>query len=420
MPNWIPLSEKSQIEKRLPYFVKSLLESNAPLNDILFHLQKPLRPVWVSPQTKKWKVVDASQLTFYPIVCLSASRVNTKGKNDDEGRTKEEDNTEAEVENECEGSLSRSSSQRSRDYIYVQGAADDQESWSLGLTPEMFWKNVKRILCASKDEIEGVVRDVVNASRQQKIDEVQWGYEIREEFPQKSSALKDTFFFIANSGIAIGSSIEGTTNSVWETFDAVLNCSPWNYAILTPKETTNENDTEKEREGRLRQYIHLPTLEGKKDKNKLSKILPDTLEFIEKHLNCSHRILIHCYQDISTAFCVCLAVFAKYFDLNGERLRSNRTTIDKKLLRSLSLFISKFCPEARPSRAMMNDIHRYFMTPSHLQSRVMQRFFEFKRQQKSQQTETSCQETTKTVDVFSDRQQSIQFVTTSNLPTVQK
>jgi hypothetical protein len=187
----------------------------------------------------------------------------------------------------------------------------------------MFWKNVKRILCASKDEIEGVVRDVVNASRQQKIDEVQWGYEIREEFPQKSSALKDTFFFIANSGIAIGSSIEGTTNSVWETFDAVLNCSPWNYAILTPKETTNENDTEKEREGRLRQYIHLPTLEGKKDKNKLSKILPDTLEFIEKHLNCSHRILIHCYQDISTAFCVCLAVFAKYFDLNG----SDETTL---------------------------------------------------------------------------------------------
>jgi hypothetical protein len=39
--------------------------------------------------------------------------------------------------------------------------------------------------------------------------------------------------------------------------------------------------------------------EGKKDKNKLSKILPDALDFVEKHLNLSHKILIHCYQGLN-------------------------------------------------------------------------------------------------------------------------
>lgn len=33
-----------------------------------------------------------------------------------------------------------------RSWEYIQGAGDDEESWSLGLTPRLFWRNVRHIL----------------------------------------------------------------------------------------------------------------------------------------------------------------------------------------------------------------------------------------------------------------------------------
>jgi hypothetical protein len=63
-----------------------------------------LRPIWINPHTPKWKVADVSELAFYPVICLSVSRVSSDNE-----------------ENQSMG----------REYLYIQGAADDHESWSL-------------------------------------------------------------------------------------------------------------------------------------------------------------------------------------------------------------------------------------------------------------------------------------------------
>lgn len=44
---------------------------------------------------------------------------------------------------------------------YVQGAADDSESWAQGLNPVLFWHNKDKLLAASPNEIEGLIKELL-------------------------------------------------------------------------------------------------------------------------------------------------------------------------------------------------------------------------------------------------------------------
>ena len=41
---------------------------------------------------------------------------------------------------------------------YIQGAGDDSEGWSCGLTPEVFWENKAMLMGASEGSAEGIVK----------------------------------------------------------------------------------------------------------------------------------------------------------------------------------------------------------------------------------------------------------------------
>lgn len=63
-------------------------------------LSKPLRPVWISPDSPTIPHFESNTIDFYPVICLSAS-----------------EHVESGVE-------------RRNGYSYVQGSGDDHESWS--------------------------------------------------------------------------------------------------------------------------------------------------------------------------------------------------------------------------------------------------------------------------------------------------
>jgi hypothetical protein len=47
-------------------------------------------------------------------------------------------------------------------FIYVQGAADDEESWSHGLNSTQFWQNQNKLLeCTQEDELLEVINEIV-------------------------------------------------------------------------------------------------------------------------------------------------------------------------------------------------------------------------------------------------------------------
>ena len=50
---------------------------------------------------------------------------------------------------------------------YIQGAGDDSESWSLGLTPSVFWENKTKIFSTKEEELPELIEELVQQSRAQ-------------------------------------------------------------------------------------------------------------------------------------------------------------------------------------------------------------------------------------------------------------
>lgn len=44
---------------------------------------------------------------------------------------------------------------------YIQGAGDDSESWSHGMTSAVFWKHKRQLLNATKNDIGGLIQELV-------------------------------------------------------------------------------------------------------------------------------------------------------------------------------------------------------------------------------------------------------------------
>lgn len=56
------------------------------------------------------------------------------------------------------------------DYYYTQGSGDDEEIWSCGLTPEMFWEqenNHQRIMQSARQDLSDVIKDIVGEQHRQ-------------------------------------------------------------------------------------------------------------------------------------------------------------------------------------------------------------------------------------------------------------
>lgn len=52
-------------------------------------------------------------------------------------------------------------------YSYFPGAADDEESWACGLTPQLMWRHLRALLAAGPAGIEALVRQLVEEQQQQ-------------------------------------------------------------------------------------------------------------------------------------------------------------------------------------------------------------------------------------------------------------
>lgn len=52
------------------------------------------------------------------------------------------------------------------DRFYVQGAADDEESWARGLTAPMFWAHQRELLDCPQDEMQDLIESVVLRTRE--------------------------------------------------------------------------------------------------------------------------------------------------------------------------------------------------------------------------------------------------------------
>ncbi|GAQ80688.1 initiator tRNA phosphoribosyl transferase family protein [Klebsormidium nitens] len=140
LPLWLSPTEKAAIESRVEGWVEILKTSGADLRPLAGALRKPLRPLWVSQRTVIWlnEVADVSTLPFTPVICLSSSDPVA-----------------------LPGHVAGGGS----GWSYVPGAGDDEESWSRGLSPAAFWRNVHHILDAGPSGCKGAVARLVEEER---------------------------------------------------------------------------------------------------------------------------------------------------------------------------------------------------------------------------------------------------------------
>ncbi|CAM9321435.1 unnamed protein product [Ectocarpus sp. 12 AP-2014] len=138
-PRWLSASEASQIEERMPGWIQGLGNTKGALSERLrSFLKKPLRAVWLSPESRLVEgmlpACSAADLSFTPVICVSASKVITPERH-----------------------------REHHSWTYLQGAGDDEEHWSSGITPEQFWANSERLIGLAKGGDRGAFEGVIAA-----------------------------------------------------------------------------------------------------------------------------------------------------------------------------------------------------------------------------------------------------------------
>ncbi|KAJ9478194.1 tRNA A64-2'-O-ribosylphosphate transferase [Pseudozyma hubeiensis] len=138
-PKWIiPPTEHDQIAARIDGFVELLLDSDLEVPK----LDRPLKPVFVTPQTDLDTIQGSDRMGCTPIVLVSASRFVSDS---------------ADIQIDTKEDLESAG----RDFVYVQGAGDDHENWARGLTPDVFWKHRAQLLHCENAQLEVLVDSIV-------------------------------------------------------------------------------------------------------------------------------------------------------------------------------------------------------------------------------------------------------------------
>jgi len=242
---------------------------------------------------------------------------------------------------------------------YIQGAADDSESWSCGLTPALFWEYKEQLLGAPEEQMENLILHMIHEDQKPKADCL--------------NALK-----IGSTNLYIGTLSESTQV---ESYDAIISCSIACSQIPNSK-VERETSTK---------YLHLPCRDGKLGSRALRSQLPRIPMFIDSLVNCgqSPKILFASSRGKDVSAGTALVVLCLYFDEEctpkAEALQSAlpipsftaskltyvmiddySTTppskpIDKALIRRRLAYITITDPDANPSRSTLQSVHSFLM-----------------------------------------------------------
>ncbi|KAJ3192591.1 hypothetical protein HK101_006274 [Irineochytrium annulatum] len=310
LPSCVSLSEHTQMISRIPAFVERLQTARSIS---LPNLLKPLRPLWIHhPDTSQPPVIppawrDPTRLPFHPLFLVSASRPVPDG-------------------------LDR----RPGGFTYVQGSADDHETWAMGITPGLWWSWREMLTaCATAEECEEVVRGLVGRDL---------------PAPKVSPGRGTPFDWIGDTRIAIGTRAAGAPPACWETFDAVLNCGCEEHAGM-------REEADDAAGGGARRYMFLPIPEGKKGSAALAANVAQGVAFIRAVVEGGGTVLVHCMQGRDRSVCVALCYLIE------EATRGTGRRVTKEVVRDRLLYIQGFRHVAQPCRANLRRVNSLFMGP---------------------------------------------------------
>ena len=358
-PLWVPAQERAQMEALLEGLVdRALGVGAASLREALKGLRRPLRPLWLSPESRLSLTEDdgeagaaggnggigactreAALRAFTPLYLVSASRVAALH--------------EARVPEGARWT-----------WDYVQGAGDDAEHWAEGLTPEGFWAHRELLLGPGPAGLGARIAELVallgkgggpglTVAGTHRYAAAGCG----EAVADLVTRGEDGVFWIRGTGLGLGDAAAGAAPRA---ADAILNCG-----LDTPEGIAAAAASG----GRA---LHLPVRHYKERRGpQLSSVLPAALEACRKWLGEGLRVLVHC--DDGRDVCVCVAVvvllglYAPIADgelcLDQSALQSPLRAADKGRVRQVLAYVSAAYPPAQASRGMLKQVYEFFREP---------------------------------------------------------
>lgn len=239
--------------------------------------------IWIHPNSKHigYTKEEIENLTFIPLILVSASDVNRDEK--------------------------------TYGWKYIQGAGDDHQSWSRGLTPELFYKYEKEIL-----EDTSIIEEIVDKDQQSDI---------------------HTLFNHSNQIYKIGD-----TNLFIGSFQSNF---PEEMIKIFCKKGENQKDC-----------FYFDIIDNKKSKS-LEINLPSLFDLVKSLLEKNKKILILCPTGLSESICVCMSILISFYDKNNIYGKCEK--VSKDYIKEKFIFISTFIPKASPSRFLMKQLNRYYL-----------------------------------------------------------
>jgi hypothetical protein len=197
--------------------------------------------------------------------------------------------------NASDSSSSCGSTEMGKSFVYTPGAGDDEESWSRGLTPRLFWNHVHCILYKNTDALstEQVIDDIVR-----KHCDYNNPHCVTDDgsHSHEQSGYSSLFDTLGDTMISIGSRRAGRPPECWDQFDAILNVSDMEYENMMNIMHQNQKF-----------YLQLPVKEGKRDKSELERWMAIGVCFVGIHAQQGRRVLIHCAQGLDRSVAVAIA-----------------------------------------------------------------------------------------------------------------
>ena len=167
---------------------------------------------------------------------------------------------------------------------YIQGAGDDSEGWSKGLTPTLFWRHSEQLLATSEEDMLDLVRDLITTDL--------------DHNAASGDAVKigPTRLFV------------GTLSSIAqaEQYDGVVICG--GAGVSKPEEESKQDGGKR--------ILNLLCGDGKLGSRALRSQLPHIPPFIASLPNsgCEPKILFLCATGKDLSIGIALAVLCLFFD----------------------------------------------------------------------------------------------------------
>ncbi|EFR00763.1 tRNA '-O-ribosylphosphate transferase [Nannizzia gypsea CBS 118893] len=293
-PSYLGESEESQIESKVNGFVESFKTLNLDIEKIKDRLGKPIRLVWAS---RDYFSDNDEHDDSHLLVLCSASRC-VRGAEMSEGG-------------------------------YIQGAGDDSEGWSHGLTPPVFWKYKDQLMAAGESELPELIQELIEKER-------------------KLPSTDGRYLINPTKNMYIGKR-SGVGDEV-SSFDLVIDCA----GSVDPSESKPQSV----------KRLNLGCPAGKLGSRQLRKVLGNVESFVSRHLTADPTLslLIVCTDGKDISVGTALMVLCALFDDQGNYCGpSDKSTINKQFIRQRLAWIVMSKEDVNPSRPTLQSINSYLM-----------------------------------------------------------